>query len=32
MAARQTSKQAKMKSAAKVDTGVINNPVRIGER
>jgi hypothetical protein len=32
MAARQTSKQAKTKSAAKVDTGVINNPVRNGER
>jgi hypothetical protein len=32
MATRQTSKQAKTKAAAKVDTRVINNPVGNGER
>ena len=32
MATRQTSKQAKTKAAAKVDTTVINKPVRNGER
>ena len=32
MAAKQTSKQAKTESGAKVDTGVINKPVRNTER
>ena len=32
MATRQTSKQAKIKAAAKVDTGVINKPVHNDER
>ena len=32
MATRQTSKQTKTKAAAKVDTGVINKPVRDSER
>ena len=32
MATRQTSKQAKAKTEVTVDTGVINKPMRNGER